>query len=482
MRAKLLGMAFFLFAIGVSAHSQGLFSPNLITPPAAQFVDSLGRYLEIDRIFIIGNRLTRDQIILRELSLKTGDVIYSTDLDEVIEKDERKLFNTRLFNTVDIRAVELVEGKVDLLIDLDERWYTFPSPIFELSDRNFNEWWQNYNHDFRRVNYGLRLYQYNVRGRNETLRATLQFGFQRVFSVTYRVPYIDRKQKHGIIIEMDFKESKNIAYRTNDHKLQFLRSENLLQESSGAGITYTYRNSFYNRHAFSIDYRKTSITDTVMQLNNNYFGSEQQEQQYISLSYYYTSDHRDIISYPLRGYYLTTRATKAGLGLVNDINKTELILSYAHYFDLRKKFYLSNYTYGYWSTPDQQPYNQFGVLGYKNQVIRGYEIYVIEGPAYFLNKTTFKKQLFARTYRWASGPIEQFRHIPIALYAKVYSDFGYVKNYPNYTNNARLTDRFLISGGAGLDLVSAYDVVLRFEYTFNHEGKGGFFFNLWKEF
>src|SRR5690606_11490384 len=118
------------------------------------------RYLEINRIFIIGNRLTRDQIILRELSLKRGDIIYSIDLPEILELDKRKLINTRLFNTVEIRPIELEENKVDLLIDLDERWYTFPSPIFELSDRNFNEWWQNYDHDFRRVNFGLRLYQF----------------------------------------------------------------------------------------------------------------------------------------------------------------------------------------------------------------------------------------------------------------------------------------------------------------------------------
>ena len=122
----------------------------------------------INRVFIIGNRLTRDQIILRELSLRKGDLIYSLDLPEIIDLDKKKLINTRLFNTVEIRTMELEENKIDVLIDLSERWYTFPSPIFELSDRNFNEWWTNYNHDFKRVNYGLRLYQFNMRGRNET--------------------------------------------------------------------------------------------------------------------------------------------------------------------------------------------------------------------------------------------------------------------------------------------------------------------------
>ena len=153
--------------------------------------DSVGRFVMINRVFIIGNRLTRDQIILRELSLRKGDLIYSLDLPEIIDLDKKKLINTRLFNTVEIRTMELEENKIDVLIDLNERWYTFPSPIFELSDRNFNEWWTNYNHDFKRVNYGLRLYQFNMRGRNGTLRFVAQFGFQRGFDLMYRFSYID---------------------------------------------------------------------------------------------------------------------------------------------------------------------------------------------------------------------------------------------------------------------------------------------------
>ena len=36
--------------------------------------------------------------------------------------------------------------------------------------------------------------------------------------------------------------------------------------------------------------------------------------------------------------------------------------------------------------------------------------------------------------------------------------------------------------GAGIDFVTVYDTVLRFEYTFTREGTRGFFFNIKKEF
>ena len=68
---------------------------------------------------------------------------------------------------------------------------------------------------------------------------------------------------------------------------------------------------------------------------------------------------------------------------------------------------------------------------------------------------------------------------------KSYVDWGYVQNYPLYEQlniNTGLSDRLLLGAGAGIDVVSLYDLVFRFEYTFTREGTKGFFFNVKKEF
>ena len=124
----------------------------------------------------------------------------------------------------------------------------------------------------------------------------------------------------------------------------------------------------------------------------------------------------------------------------------------------------------------------YGALGYQKQIIRGYEVYVIEGPEYILNKTTFKKKIFSRAYNWRAMPIPQFRHIPLAIYLKTYADVGYVSNYPHYEINSRLTNKLLSGVGMGIDIVGSYDMVFRFEYTYNAEGNRGFFFNIKKYF
>jgi outer membrane protein assembly factor BamA len=455
---------------------------TISTTPIRSVSDSVGRFIHINRIFIVGNRITRDQIVLRELTLKQGDIIYSLDLPKILERDKKKLINTRLFNTAEIRTLELQPDHIDLLIDLNERWYTFPAPIFELSDRNFNEWWQNYNHDFSRVNYGLRLYQFNMRGRNETLRLTAQFGFQRRFELSYRFPYIDKKQKHGLIIDVDFTETKNLAYKTLDHKLEFLKSENILRTTRGGGLTYTYRNSFYVSHALKVEYRSNTINDTIPTLNANYLGEGKANQRYGIITYQFTSDHRDYIGYPLRGHYFMLLAARSGIARKDDLKKWEASASYAKFFDLKKDFYLSNNIIGYISTPDDLPYSNYGAMGYKKQFVRGYEIYLIEGQAYALNKTTLKKRIFHRTYHWKMMPIPQFRHIPLSIFLKTYADVGYVKSYPNYFLSTRLADKILSSAGGGIDIVASYDTVIRFEYTFNGEGEKGFFFHVRKEF
>jgi outer membrane protein assembly factor BamA len=449
--------------------------------------DSSGYYLKINRIFVLGNKKTRERIILRELTLKPGDSVYNLNVPKLLERDERKIFNLHLFNSVELRILESEPGKADLLVEVDERWFTFPVPIFQLSDRNFNEWWENYNHNFNRVNYGLKLYQYNMRGRNETLTLTAQFGFVRRYELMYRIPYFDPRQKQGLIFQLDYIEAKNLPYRTEDHKLVFLETDKVLRNTHGFGVTYTYRNSFYKHHRFGYSFRETNITDSLLRANPNYLGPETLTQRYDIFSYEFISDHRDVVAYPLTGHNFLFHLQKVGFAFTNDLEKLDAWTSYAHYLDLKKGFYLSNFSFAYWSNKSDIPYYNYGAMGYNKIFVRGYEVNVIEGPRYLLNKTTLKKRIFSRVYSLNGLRFKEFKYIPLSVFLKTYADFGYIHNYPAYENsippvNTSLSNTLIAGTGFGLDIVSSYDMVLRFEYTFNAEGRRGFFFHIKKEF
>jgi outer membrane protein assembly factor BamA len=463
-----------LFAPAAQAQSE----PDTVKVPTED------RLVTVGRVLIIGNKKTKDRIISRELTLKPGDTIRVSKLTETILWDKRKIYNLRLFNVVNIRSLELSPTQIDLLVEVEERWYMWPAPIFELSDRNFNEWWENYNHDLNRINYGIKLDQYNVRGRNETLRLTAQFGFSQRYELSYTIPYLDKRQKQGLIVEFSYSNPRNLAYRTNDHILEFARSNQPLRVSQSVNVGYTYRKNFFETHTLSAGYRSSQIKDTVSLLNENYFQSSD-SQQYGTISYKFTSEHRDVVLYPLKGYQITALVQRNGLGFEGNVSQWIANVSYAHHFDLRKGFYLSNFSAVYWSDPNVQPYNLFGALGYQRQLVRGYEIYVIEGPHFFVNKTTFKKRIFSKTWRWEGSPLEQFKHLPFSIYWKSFADIGMVDNYPYYAErnvNTRLTNKLLVGYGTGLDVVLPYDVVFRFEYAFTQEGTRGFVFNVKKEF
>lgn len=440
------------------------------------------KYVTIDNIFIIGNRRTKEPIILRELSVKKGQLLYYPDLLDHLKKDENKIFNTRLFNKVEVTTIDLSPDQVDIVIRVDERWYTFPIPVFKLIDRNFNDWWTNRNRDLSRINYGLKFYQFNVRGRNEKLKLLAQFGFTRMYGLTYTLPYLDRSQQHGLQVNVDYGEDKNLAIGTFDHKQEFYSSDQILKRKIGAQVKYTHRGKFYNYHDVSLGFERIQIHDSIAILNPQYMLNNDTEQKMFLLGYQFTQDKRDITAYPLKGYRVTAGIEKRGLGIYNDLDIFTFNASYSRYEDIGKGFYASNYTYGYYSSPKNQSYNQYRGLGYGNKFVKGYELYLIEGSSYFLNKTTFKKRIISGSFELKRLPLRQFKTFPFSVYIKTYFDTGYVNNFDNYEQSSELAGEWIYGTGVGLDFVTFYDFVIRLEYSINKQNETGLFFHFKKGF
>lgn len=444
--------------------------------------DDSPRLVLIDNIFITGNNKTRDKIILRELSVEKGKMYPINTLNEILQADRNKIYNTKLFNTVEVGLLELNFEKVDVVVKVTERWYLFPIPLIDIIDRNFNDWWVNHNHDFNRIIYGLSLYHFNMRGRNERMTLTAQFGYSRRYEFEYEFPYIDASQRNGLGFFVRYQEYNNLHYNNLENKRVFLDSDELLKKGIFTGINYVRRNSFYTRHQVNLRYSDFNVADTIISLNPNYLGSLGNQQQYFSLSYSLSHDKRDIVAYPLEGFKVSASIQKLGLGIFDDVDLTSFRANYARYTKMKKGFYFSNYSSVYLSTPSNQPYSVVRGLGFSNDVVRGYELYVIHGQHYFVNKTSLKKVLLSGSKQLKNFPLEQFNHFPYAIYLKTYFDMGYSVNTQQYEGNRYLADQFLFGGGVGLDIVTMYDIVVRFEYSFNSIGESAFFFHIESEF
>src|SRR5690606_23504478 len=155
----------------------------------------------------------------------------------------------------------------------------------------------------------------------------------------------------------------------------------------------------------------------------------------------------------------------------------ELKATYSEYVDLGKLFYLSTSITGKTTFPKKQPYMNFEGLGYGREYLRGYELYVIEGQHYLINKLSLKRRLLGSAINLDGFmPLEQFKSIPISIYLKTFFDSGIVSTDSGYPENDLFTNKYIYGGGVGLDIVTFYDTVIRLEYSINKNKESGFFF------
>jgi outer membrane protein assembly factor BamA len=459
-------------------------------------VDSLqNQILFLETIEIRGNKKTKKRIITREIDLQSNVSYPFKDLKKLIKLDENKIFNTGLFTSVsaEIQFVGNSENQIKVIFFVEERWYIWPSIIFKLADRNFSDWLFNQNAATDRFEYGFKFDQFNVRGLNERLSAMAQFGFKRRFNFGYNIPYLNKNQTFGMGLNFSFSEFDQIDFTNVENKRLFIAADSIFGDDGGdqiisnsfvGNLVFNYRESYYNSHSIRLTYSRTSIIEEILQFNENYLSrSGDLEQQYLGLTYMFRRDFRDRNNYPLKGFLIDGRISKEGLGIFNDINQGSLRALLAYYKPLQYNFNIASSFTGYTSYPKFQSYYNMQGLGFSNNLLKGYELYVIQGQHYVMNKTELKKRIFSIEANLGRlMPLKQFRKVPLAAYFKVFFDHGYVQN--NLSNASAstvspiLSNRYIYSYGAGVDIVTYYDAVLRLEYSINALNEGGFFINV----
>jgi outer membrane protein assembly factor BamA len=432
-------------------------------------------YLIIDSIFLSGNKRTKDRIILRELDFKVGDTLKTEQMEDILKKNRNQVYNTGLFNDVTIKIAKWQNRVGSIVINMEERWYIFPVPIFQLTDRNLNDWWVNHNHDLRRTEYGFQFIHSNFRGRREKLKLLLQTGYTQKYELAYQIPFLDRKGKTGLSIVANYINNREIALQTVQNKQVFYRdSTQAIRTRFRTGMTISHRPDIAQTHHFSLNYIINTIQDTIAQMNPDYFLDGRTRQAFVHLSYNYVADHRDIRAYPLNGYNFRLSLNKMGLSANHDINTLSLLLSYSYYFPVYKKWYALLNMQGRVSFPERQPYyNQQG-LGYGSSTLRGYDYYVIDGQHFAICRTALKYELLKTKFTNPFLKGDQFKTLPLAIYLKTYAETGYVQdNY--YTKNNHMANKWLVSGGVGIDIFTVYDAAISLEYTWNAQREGNFF-------
>jgi outer membrane protein assembly factor BamA len=429
----------------------------------------------VESIAVEGNTRTKTNFILRELPFVEGDTILLSNWDKIKKQSVNNLINTSLFH----EAIITLNGEGNykqIAIKVVERWYLWPIPQFSIEERNFNVWWET--KDLSRASIGMFLTHNNMRGRGEIMKLLVMFGYNKKLGFSYEMPYINKKKTFGLGLQSIYTTRHEVNMQTEYDKQVYLKTENeVIQEDWLTSFQFTYRPKIHIHNLLQLKYHQWYFADTLLETNNNYSSNMDANLKYFGIYYKLKIDFRDYKPYPLDGFYIDFEVLKNGLGVFeNDLNMLSFKSTMRKYIKISSRFYYAVGFIGKMSSSAYQPYLLERGLGYGRDFVRGYEYYVVDGQNYIVGKNNIKYAVIPkRTIKMNWIPTDKFNKIPYSIFINVFSDAGIVNNSQFYSSTNYLPNRFLFSGGIGLDFVTYYDAVARIEWTVNKLGESHFY-------
>ena len=334
--------------------------------------------------------------------------------------------NTSLFNFATISTSRIYQY-INVHIEVTERWYIWPVPIFEHAERNFPAWLRD--PEFSKLNYGLQVNWNNFRGRKELLEFKVRLGYKEQYGLMYSLPNLGKKQQHGISFGLNKFRQHEVIIRTANNEPQYLSDKNrYTYETFTPAISYTWRPGLYFSQSVILSY--SDITFRNDEYHEEYLGIPPgQDLRWFSLTYWADLDYRDYKIYPLTGYLLSLRLHQRGLALVKDFKYDKSYLTFigALHRKLLPRLYFGDVAKIRLTKDENLPYFFREGIGY-NTYLRGFEYYLIDGNSYFISVNNLKYALVPEVkYKLNWLPLEQFSKIHFSVYANLFFDFATVK-------------------------------------------------------
>lgn len=442
------------------------------TNPKQATVQTTADSFAVQKILVAGNRRTRRSTILRELDFRTGDAFSLQVMAEKLERARQQLMNTNLFRTVTVDLRALSDSQTAVHVQVDERWYFHPQLSVRIANGSFSQWNER-GRPLSHLNYGVKLTQYNFSGRGD--KASIHFGdgYTKKAGLQYQNFFFDKAMKWAGSINVQHGKNREINYQTQNNKLLAVKNpDGFLYEFTQGNFDVVYRPAINTRHSFSVGYSHNRVSDTVYRLNEN-FAPAENEYNYIHLTYGLSFTDFDFNPYPTKGRQGYVSLQKIGIG--NPVNVWQLSAGGTNYWPIGGKGFFSVKVAGLIKLPFKQPYITQQFMGHGDAYLQGYENYFIDGVAGGYSKQTVGVNLLSTKLPLPKTKLFKSLHsVPLKIYAKAYTNEGYVHNpSPGYTN--RLANRMLYSTGFGLDLLVFNDLLFKFEWSFNQLGQNGLF-------
>jgi len=405
-------------------------------------------FLTIDTILILGNKKTKEFVILDEMTLKRGMQVTAED----IEYNRGRIYSLGLFTRVDI-DFQRVDSTGILIVDVSEGWYIIPIPIFGFRDG-----------DPKRIFYGAGLLHNNFRGVNQKLYGSFTLGYDPSGNFQFQDPLIDREA------QLYFGIAFGTAKVRNRSATEAAITGDFDERHYDGSILLGKRLNLFERVGVNVGY-------SVVQVSNYRVGrtaSPSGRDDYFHCTVDYTFDSRDLSEYASRGAFTSLSITRNGFG-ESEVDFMRYGADFRHYFPLPFDLTFATRAYGSIVSGGILPTYAHSYFGFGER-IRGYYREIFEGED--ITGATVELRfpiLRPLTINVTAIPIpEEFAIWRFGFGLALFADAGAAWHR---ADELKLSS-FLPGYGAGIHFLLPYGFIGRVEYARNKLGRGEFIFDL----
>ena len=410
--------------------------------------------INVDSIIAEGYKITKPDVITRELTFGKGDTV----TPGILKYNSDRIFSLGIFTRVNITAYRANQCNY-VLISVDESWYIYPLPFASFQNR-----------DWQQISYGINFLLKNFRGENETLSAVASFGDDPNFTLSYIRPYIIRDQNIYLTVQLSYENAINKSTFAEE-----LFGGNFNQKFINGSIDFGKRLNLFNKVDLFSGYNYVDNPFFIKGISAS--NARIDRQIYIGSSYTY--DTRDLAQFPGKGAYAYANIQFNGLG-INYIDYQVANIDLRKYFKLDSVMILkfraaSRLTFG-----RLVPFYDYSYFGYAER-IRGYYNQEMEGNDSYVGSA----ELDYPVIKFVNISFDYLPVIPksllscrFAMYAELFCDSGVTRLWGQTLDIDDLDTGY----GAGFIFLLLPYNQLTIEYAINNYGRTQIIFGLGTSF
>lgn len=458
-----------------------IFGLGGVSPIACEVITGDSSLIQIKQVHIKGANHVKRHYIYKIAGITDSMQLPVHELNGRLDEMRRNLMNTLLFASVhmNVEQWDVQDQSCQLTIEILENWYIYPGIYLDLIDRNFNVWWYDYDHDFRRIAYGGALVHSNLSGNGDYFKIRCQTGYVQKLEVRYELPYLSFAGNTGITLNMRLQRNHLFQQSlTNSKEVYAYNADRWLSAQWFTSTGMIWNQGPDSKFQLSAGAGGIHVVqDIVDEGIGDLLPGTANRVTYPFISFEWTRDKRNFRAYPKSGLFTSSRILFKGFAFSKELQQCILSSQIMSYFQSSHTWHHECIMHSNISLTNKDPGLFFSptISNALDNFLPGYELYKIYAKHYGLLQFNSKWRFFQSNLRFGKWmPIASMREMSLALYLSINSGIGYGYD-PYFGAQNPLANTFLAGGGPGIDFVLYGDRVIKLSYSINHRKERGVF-------